>query len=236
MNDLTKTGIAIVVLQKHRVILIDDHEIVRAGLSAVINAEPDLLVVGQQSDAQSGLASIETHKPDVVVVDINMPGASVFDTVQSALRSLPNLKVIFLTAFSSDSNLERAMQCGASGFITKSESLSTIVNAIREVVAGRQPFFSDDVRGRIISSPRANGASALNQMSSIAARRSLLSAREQEILCCVAQGQSAKQIATLLNISAKTVERHKSNIMTKLHLHTQVELTRYAIREGMIAP
>lgn len=225
------------VLSKHRVLLIDDHEIVRAGLSAVIGAEQDLLVVGQQSDAQSGLSSIEQLKPDVVVVDINMPGASVFDMVQSALKSLPNLKVIFLTAFSSDSNVERAMQCGASGFITKSESLGTIVTAIREVVAGRCPFFSDDVRSRIIAAPRMNGVSpASNPSASITARRSLLSAREQEILCCVAQGQSAKQIATLLNISAKTVERHKSNIMTKLHLHTQVELTRYAIREGMIAP
>lgn len=222
--------------QKHRVILIDDHEIVRAGLSAVIGAEQDLLVVDQQSDAQSGLNSIETHKPDVVVVDINMPGSSVFDSVQSAIRSLPTLKVIFLTAFSSDSNLERAMQCGAAGFITKSESLGTIVTAIREVVAGRAPFFSNDVRSRIVTTPRVGNAIATNQLTSLSARRSLLSPREQEILCCVAQGQSAKQIATLLTISAKTVERHKSNIMTKLHLHTQVELTRYAIREGMIAP
>lgn len=220
---------------KHRVVLIDDHEIVRAGLSTVIGAEPDLMVVDQTSDAQSGMRSIETHKPDVVVVDINMPGSSSFDMAQAAIRIFPNIKIIFLTAFSSDSNLERAMQCGAAGFITKSESLTTIVAAIREVLNGNTPFLSSDVRQRAIVSPHVAG-SLMSTNSAVSARKSLLSPREQEILCCVAQGQSAKQIAQLLTISAKTVERHKSNIMTKLHLHTQVDLTRYAIREGMIAP
>lgn len=220
---------------KHRVVLIDDHEIVRAGLSAVIGAEPDLEVVDQMPDAQSGLQSIDTHKPDIAVVDINMPGSSPFDMAQAALRSNPKLKVIFLTAFNTDTNLERALQSGASGFVTKSESLTTIATAIRQVLNGNIPFFSNDVRQRIVNTPRAAGSLA-NASLTLSARKSLLSPREQEILCCVAQGQSAKQIAQLLTISAKTVERHKSNIMTKLHLHTQVDLTRYAIREGMIAP
>ena len=225
---------------KTKIVLIDDHEIVRLGLSHVINAEADLQVIAQSSDAQSGLIEIMKHRPDIAVVDINMPGTSVFEMVQVALRQLPSLKVIYLTAYNTDTNVERALASGASGFVTKGESLGTIVSAIREVIAGRTPFLSDDVRGRVVTTNRiasvsGNAPEATAQAQMITARKNLLSPREIEVLCCVAQGQSAKQIATILSISSKTVERHKSNIMAKLSLHTQVDLTRYAIREGIIS-
>lgn len=221
---------------KRKVILIDDHEIVRLGLSHIINAENDLSVVAQSADAESGLEDILAHQPDVAVVDINMPGPSAFEMVQAAIKQLPNLKVIFLTAYNTDSNVERALSSGASGFVTKSESLGTIVTAIRDVLAGNVPFLSKDVRNRMITVDHLPRISFQNGASrAVAARKSLLSPREVEVLCCVAKGQSAKQIATVLSISSKTVERHKSNIMSKLSLHTQVDLTRYAIREGIIS-
>jgi DNA-binding NarL/FixJ family response regulator len=225
---------------KTKIVLIDDHEIVRLGLSHVINAEADLAVVAQSNDAQSGLVEIMKHRPDVAVVDINMPGTSVFEMVQVALRQLPTLKVIFLTAYNTDTNVERALSSGASGFVTKGESLGTIVSAICEVLGGRVPFLSNDVRGRVVTTKRITAVAEVSpetavQAQIITARKNLLSPREIEVLCCVAQGQSAKQIATVLNISSKTVERHKSNIMAKLSLHTQVDLTRYAIREGIIS-
>ena len=218
---------------KIKIALIDDHEIVRAGLSSVICAEDDLQVISQCADAQEGLREILALKPDVAIVDVSMPGSSPFEMVQVALRAHPKLKVIFLSAYNTDSNVERAISSGASGFITKTESLSTIVNAIRDVVGGQSPVFSIDVRSRVVT-PTSLGPGG--QPAQSTSRKSLLSPREVEILCCVARGQSARQIATLLTISAKTVERHKSNIMTKLQFHTQVELTRYAIREGMINP
>jgi two-component system response regulator NreC len=196
----------------------------------VINADPELEVVAQSGDTQTGLSQITTLQPDVALVDINMPGPSVFDMVQVALKQLPNLKFIFLTAHHSDINVERALASGASGFVTKAESLTTIAHAVHEVLSGRSPFLSDDVRGKMISTGRSD-ASPLQ----ITTRRNLLSPREVEVLCYVAHGQSAKQIAGVLDISAKTVERHKSNIMAKLNLHTQVDLTRYAIREGIIS-
>ena len=225
---------------KTKIILIDDHEIVRLGLSHVINAEKDLSVVAQSNDAQSGLVEIMKHRPDVAVVDINMPGTSVFEMVQVVLKQLPTLKVIYLTAYNTDTNVERALASGASGFVTKGESLGPIVSAIREVVGGRTPFLSEDVRSRVVKSGRiapmiGNNAAANAPTMLMTARKNLLSPREIEVLCCVAQGQSAKQIATVLSISSKTVERHKSNIMAKLSLHTQVDLTRYAIREGIIS-
>jgi DNA-binding NarL/FixJ family response regulator len=221
---------------KRKIVLIDDHEIVRLGLSHIINAEKDLEVVAQSGDAQSGLTEIITHKPDIAVVDINMPGMNAFDMVKTAISQMPSLKVIFLTAYSTDSNIERAMNSGALGFVTKSESLGNIVIAIREVLAGHTPYFSSDVRGRMISTGRVSKDATTEAIAkTVAARKSLLSPREIEVLSCVAQGQSAKQIAGTLHISAKTVERHKSNIMSKLSLHTQVDLTRYAIREGIIS-
>ena len=216
-----------------KIILIDDHEIVRAGLAAILNAQSGMEVIAECGDAHQGLQELQAKKPDVAVVDINMPGPSAFDMVQIALRNLPSLKVIFLSAYNTDSNVERAISSGASGFITKMESLGSIVSAIREVVNGNGPVFSADIRSRVVTS---NVSGMPDQQSQNASRKSLLSPREIEILCCVARGQSAKQIAQHLTISAKTVERHKSNIMAKLHLHTQVELTRYAIREGMISP
>ena len=221
-----------IVNSRKKVVLIDDHEIVRLGLSQIINADQDFEVVGQCADAQAGLSLINQHRPDVVVVDINMPGNGSFEMAQVALRQYPSMKIVFLTAHNTDVNVERALASGAAGFVTKSESLTAIVTALREVTSGRAPYLSDDVRGRMVVGLRSTPAGA----PTVASRKSLLSPREVEVLCCVAQGQSAKQIASVLTISSKTVERHKSNIMAKLNLHTQVDLTRYAIREGIISP
>jgi two-component system, NarL family, response regulator LiaR len=237
MNSSKKTTIA----------LIDDHEIVRLGLGYIINAESDLTVVSQSGDAQSGLDKILALRPDVAIVDISMPGVSGFEMVKVARQQVPTLKVIFLTAYNSAQNLELALASGAAGFVTKGESLGSIVTAIREAVLGHTPYLSRDIRTTVVSAPNiADALSAANRSipegalvgrvgtTPLKTKHTSLSPREQEILCCVAQGQSAKQIANNLSISSKTVERHKSNIMAKLHLHNQVDLTRFAIREGLI--
>jgi NarL family two-component system response regulator LiaR len=221
---------------KHKIVLIDGHEIVRVGLAQIINAEPDLIVVAQCGDAQTGLQEIINQKADVVLVDINVSGTSVFDVLKSALQQIPHLKIIFLTGDTTDTNVEKAFFSGASGFVTKKESLSTIVSAIREVIGQRVPYLSSEVKQRLINLGRlSQETSNESLLRNLLAKKSLLSAREIEVLSCVARGQSAKQIAGNLHISAKTVERHKSNIMSKLSLHTQVDLTRYAIREGIIS-
>ena len=222
---------------KQKIILVDDHEVVRSGLSAIIGAEADLEVIDQFSNAACALECIVATRPDFVVIDVNMPGLSPFEMTVSARRILPTLKVIFLSAFGTDTNLQRALTSGAAGFVSKSEAVTTIVTAIRTLSEADGPFFSEDLKERMKSYPQLKtGTSADKQdWASIKGKKNLLSPREYEILCSVAQGQSAKQIATILSISAKTVERHKSNIMTKLHLHTQVDLTRFAIREGIIS-
>jgi DNA-binding NarL/FixJ family response regulator len=216
--------------KKKKIVLIDDHEIVRLGLTQVINADSGLEVVAQSGDAQTGLSQIMALEPDVAVVDIQMPGPSVFEMIEQATKLQPKLKIIVLSAHQTGINVDRSMTAGASGFLTKSESLTTIARAIHAVLSGDLPFLSQEIQDRLNNLGRGVESKTLGQPP-----RGLLSPREVEVLCQVAKGQSAKQIGHTLHISAKTVERHKANIMTKLSLHTQVDLTRYAIREGLIS-
>ncbi|MCX6118855.1 MAG: response regulator transcription factor [Proteobacteria bacterium] len=220
--------------KKKTVVLIDDHEVVRAGLSTIISAENDLTVVAQKSDAISGLDCIKSHLPDIAVLDINMPGAGSFDMASKAMSIHPDLKVIFLTAHDTDANLEMAIKSGASGFITKSESLTSIVEGIRQSLSASIPYFSADIRKRLLQNQVIDEKGNILK-TDVLQKHQILSQREKEILFHVASGKSAKQIASTLHISSKTVERHKSNIMAKLQLRTQVELTKYAIKEGIIA-
>lgn len=219
--------------RKYKVVLVDDHEVVRTGLRTVIDSDSQLQVTGCLGHDDVSVDGIIALNPDVVVFDINMPGVDSFDLASQLKRLRPNTKALFLTAFATDSNLERAMAAGGSGFLTKNDSMSELVKAIYHVMRESEPFISEEVQSRVVAKPRS--AAELGDGLAVSSRRSLLSPREVEVLCHVAKGQSAKQIAQTLKISAKTVERHKSNIMTKLHLHTQVDLTRYAIREGIIS-
>jgi DNA-binding NarL/FixJ family response regulator len=226
--------------EKLKVLVIDDHEIVRNGLVTMINSQIDMAVVAQCTDASSGYSEILLQKPDVVVTDISMPGLSPFEMVDKAKDNLPQLKVVFLTAFSTDGNIARCMRAGGSGFVTKIDPITTILDAIREVMKG-EAYYSDEAKKLFVEKPHQetsenNGLSNGGGPVELMVRKELLSPREVEVLCCVAKGSTAKQIADTLKISAKTVERHKSNIMSKLEIHSQVDLARYAIREGLVAP
>ncbi len=224
-----------------KIVVIDDHEIVRNGLVAMMNAQQDMTVVAECGDADSGLEKILETNPDIVVTDIAMPGGSPFEMVDKAKEKLPALKVVFLTAFSTDGNLVRSMRSGGSGFVTKVDPIDTLIQSIRIVNSG-ETFFSDEAKKLFVDKEGgAIGEEEFTAMSKglpkgVTVRKELLSPREIEVLCCVAKGSTAKQIADALHISAKTVERHKSNIMAKLEIHSQVDLARYAIREGLISP
>ena len=213
-----------------KVVVVDDHEVVREGLVTMINTQTDMEVVGDCGDADTALAIIADKKPDVVMSDIAMPGLSPFEMVKRSKEQNENLRVLFLTAYSTDGNLERALRAGGSGFITKVEPMNVITDAIK-TVSSEGTYFSKEVQNRMVDN---QGAATGEEDYTV--RRELLSPREVEVLCCVARGLTAKQIANTLHISAKTVERHKSNIMAKLGIHSQVDLARYAIREGLIAP
>jgi DNA-binding NarL/FixJ family response regulator len=215
---------------KIKMLLVDDHVLLRQGLSSMLSDSSEVKVVGQCGDTRSGIYMIERLKPDIAFVDLNMSGVSPFELVRRARVLHPSCKVIFLAQNSTDSNLEQGLDSGAWGFISKTETIEGIIKAIQYVFMGEK-YFSSEIKKRILSRETQQSDVGTNTYVS---RRNLLSPRELEVLCCVARGMKAKSIGKTLHITAKTVERHKSNIMAKLGLHSQVDLALYAVREGYV--
>lgn len=210
-----------------RVLLVDDHALLRDALSSRLSSESDVEVVASVSDAETAVTRAREVSPDVVVLDIDMPGLASFEAARRIQQETPKVRTLFLSAYSNDHYIHEALKVKAKGYVTKSEPIETVLEAIRRVASGRV-FFSDAVADRIIAGPDGVG------LSPASTRVSSLTAREIEVLRYLAQGLSKKQIADLLQRSLKTIEGHVQNLMSKLDIHDRVELTRYAIREGLV--
>ena len=213
-----------------KILLVDDHALVRGALGERLRREPAFEVVGSVSTADEAIAQISRFEPDVVVMDIDMPGLSCFDAARRIGSICPRTRLVFLSGFLTDYFVEQALAVRARGYITKREPPETVVTAIHEIVGGGA-FFSEEVQARIVVDAR--GA---RLAKSARAPLSLLTPRELEMLRYIAQGLAKKEIAALTHISVKTVDRHTVNLMTKLDIHDRVELTRFAIREGLAKP
>lgn len=207
-----------------KVFVIHEHEFIREAISITLSTQVSLEVVGVHSNGILAIDNILNTEPNIIIASSGI-GTSFFEMVQSLKESLPSSRVIMLNQKPSDSIIQRSLDNKISGIITAKESIAEINDAIVSINNGDQ-YFSNDLNQRIINC-REND-------SDFTSRKSLLSPREIEVLCCVAQGLKAKKIATILGITSKTVERHKSNIMTKLGLRSQVDLAIYAIKEGYI--
>lgn len=209
--------------QTHKVVVADDHPLIRASVVALLESAPDLEVVADVGTADEALRATATRKPDVVVLDINMPGIDAFQAAGEVRQIHPGAKVIFLTVNDSDGAIEQAKAAGVNAFVSKGDEPGDVLTAIRETVAGRN-YYSPTIRQRLSTGGRGDGDSRLSQ----------LSARELETLRYVAKGLAKKEIAPLMHISVKTVDKHVTQIMTKLDIHDRVGLARYAIREGLV--
>lgn len=208
----------------HTVVIADDHPLIRASVVSLLESVSDFRVVGAVGTADEALRLTATERPDVVVLDINMPGIDAYQAAGEVSQIHSETKVLFLTAHESDTAIERATAAGAVGFVSKYDDPGEVVTAIREALAGRT-YFSESVRSRLAtSSSRGTGDSKLSQ----------LSARELETLRYVAKGLAKKEIAPLMHISVKTVDKHVTQLMSKLDIHDRVGLARYAIREGIV--
>ena len=212
------------------VLVVDDHAVFREGVAAQINAEPDMTVIGEAGNAENAIDIVIKKKPQIVLLDIDMPGLSPFDAAMTMVTHQPDTRIIFLSAFSHDSYIEQAIQTKAWGYITKNESYDVIRRAIREV-AGGWVYYSDRIRTRIINAPEGPRLAAESST-----RASLLTPREVEVLRYLARSMSTKEIAKVMHISPKTVDNHKTSMMSKLDIHDRVELARYAFREGIATP
>ncbi|MCF7974878.1 MAG: response regulator transcription factor [Phycisphaerae bacterium] len=216
-------------MQQITVLLADDHTIVRQGLLALLEAESDITVVGEADNGHQAVSLTKKLRPEVVVMDIAMPRLNGMEATRQIVKLLPATKVLILSAHSDDEYIEQVIRAGAAGYLIKQTSALVLSKAIREVHQGK-PFFSPSIASRLSELY----PDLPDQGTGIKRRRPTLTSREMEVLQLVAEGKANKQVAKALDISIKTVEKHRQHLMKKLGLHDTAGLTRYAIGAGII--
>lgn len=211
-----------------RILVADDHEIVRQGLKLVLNAEPDLEVVAEAADGEEAVRQALQDGIDLAILDISMPRKTGLQAAGELGRRRPELRVLILSMYENEQFLFEALKAGASGYVLKSGADDDIVDACRAAMRG-QPFLYPSAVSALIRD-------VVERADERGGELEPLTPRELEVLKLIAEGRSSKEIAALLVLSIKTVERHRSNILGKLGMRDRVELTRYAIRRGLIEP
>jgi DNA-binding NarL/FixJ family response regulator len=215
---------------KLRILLADDHEIVRRGLCSLLQKHEGWEVCGEASDGRQTIEMAKQLKPDVVIVDIGMPHLNGLDTTRQLLQHDPNFKVIVLTITDSDQVIREALDAGARGFVLKSDAARDLEAAV-EALQNKRMFFTPRVNDLVLAGFLEKGhAISRNEAPDLPT----LTAREREVTQLLAEGKSSKEAAVLLNLSTKTVETHRSNIMRKLNLHSIRDLVVYAIKNSII--
>ncbi|MFJ3719795.1 response regulator [Streptomyces sp. NPDC090057] len=212
-----------------RVLLADDHALVRRGVRLILDQEPDLEVVAEAGDGAEAIAMARTHDVDLAVLDIAMPRLTGLQATRELIALKPGLRVLMLTMHDNEQYFFQALKAGASGYVLKSVADRDLVAACRSAMRD-EPFLY----------PGAVTALIRNYLDRVRHGEEtpdqILTPREEEVLKLVAEGHSSKEIAEILFISVKTVQRHRANLLQKLGLHDRLELTRYAIRAGLVEP
>ncbi|HWO62275.1 MAG TPA: response regulator transcription factor [Umezawaea sp.] len=212
-----------------RILLADDHALVRRGVRLILDNEPDLTVVGEAGDGAEAITMARAEKPDLAILDIAMPRLTGLQAARELSRLMPDLRILILTMYDNEQYFFEALKAGASGYVLKSVADRDLVEACRAAIRG-EPFLYPGAVASLIR----NYLDRVRDGESVPAKA--ITDREEEILKLVAEGNSSKEIADLLFISVKTVERHRANLLAKLGLKDRLELTRYAIRAGLIEP
>ena len=206
-----------------KVLIVDDHPIVRQGLAGLINQEPDLTVCGEAADSKQALQAIKALTPDFAIVDISLPGVEGFELVKSMLSRNPELPILVLSMNDETLYAERALKAGAKGYIMKAQGAQNLITAIRRVLDD-DIYISDKIAKRIL---RNFATGKNNELSS---STDLLSDREVEVLTFIGKGYGTRQIAETLHLSAKTIETYRAHIKDKLQLANSSEVIQYAIQ------
>jgi DNA-binding NarL/FixJ family response regulator len=211
-----------------RIVLVDDHGLLREGLRALLEAQPDLSVVGEAADGLEALRLVEQEAPHVVLMDIAMPGMNGLEATRRIKKARPDCRVLVLTQYDEREYILSILKAGADGYILKRSASAELVRAIRAVWAG-EPALDPTAARAVLDAFVAGDVPARQSAESDA-----LTDREREVLILIAEGYSNQQIACTLHISPKTVEVHRGNIMTKVGLHNRTDLVKYAIRKGLV--
>jgi two-component system response regulator NreC len=216
-------------MRKTRIVLADDHKLMRSGLRVLLEQQPDLTVVGEASDGREAVALVASQRPDVLVMDIGMPSLNGIEAAAQITQSNPEAAIVMLSMHSDESYVLRALKAGAKGYLLKDSAEADLIRAVRAVAEGKS-FFSPAVSKVLLD----DYVRKLKR-SGTEDPYDLLTPREREVLQLVAEGKSNKEVAQLLNLSVYTVETHRSNIVEKLNLHGVPELILYAVRKGIIS-
>jgi DNA-binding NarL/FixJ family response regulator len=215
-------------MSKIRVLLAEDHTIVRKGLRSLLDGEAGIEVIGEAQDGREAVEKVQQLLPDVVLMDIAMPALSGLEATRQIKKRFPEVRVLILTMHATEEYIFQILRVGASGYVVKQAAPNELISAIQAVYRG-ESFLSPSISKKVIEE-------YIRQAEAMAERDSYdqLTTREREVLQLIAEGRSTREIAELLHISTKTVETHRAHLMDKLDTHSTAELTQYAIRKGVI--
>ena len=213
-------------MSKVRILLADDHTILREGIKVLLNRERDMEIVAEAEDGAQALEQVRSVKPDVVVMDISMPKIGGLEVTREITETFPDVKVVILTMHDNEEYLVQALKSGAKGYVLKEAAATDLAEAIRAVVRG-DAYLYPAVARKLVDD-------YVNRVRTIKTASESLTPREREVLKLVAEGHTNREIADYLGISVKTVENHRANLMRKLDLHDRTELARYAIKIGLV--
>ncbi len=214
-------------MPKIRVLLADDHKLFRAGIRSLLQMRSDMEVIAEAADGREALRFVETHRPDVVLLDIMMPGLNGFDAAARMARAVPRSRVIMLSMNADEDSVLKALRAGAVGYLVKTADPAELELAIRAAARGEK-FLSSAVSDHVV-------AACLQRLDKEQTSLERLAPRQREVLQLVAEGHTTKEIAKKLDISIKTAEAYRSDLMKALEIHDTASLTRYAIRTGLVS-
>lgn len=213
---------------KSRLVVADDHTLLRAGLCALLSQDPDIEVVGEAANGRDAIQLVGTLTPHLVIMDLNMPGMNGIEAIIDIKRRFPATKVLVLTIHKTEEYIQESLRAGADGYVLKDASHDELRVAVKSILNGKT-YLSPDISGKVINGYLGGGNNASGSTS-----WDKLTHREREVLKLVAEGHPNKYIAEFYSLSVKTVEKHRSNLMKKLDLHNTSKLTAYAIEKGLV--
>ncbi|MBI4293730.1 MAG: response regulator transcription factor [Betaproteobacteria bacterium] len=214
---------------KRRILIAEDHTLLRAGLRALLSQEPDMEIVGEADNGRDAIDSVSSLAPDLVLMDLTMPGTNGIEAISAIKRGNPATRILVLTLHRAEEYIHESLRAGADGYILKDATHEELRVAIRSVLNGKT-YLSPDISNKVISgylgTGKSNGGSSAWES---------VTQRERQVLKLIAEGRSNKSVAEYLSLSVKTVEKHRSNLMKKLDLHNASMLTAFAIAKGLLA-
>ena len=224
----SNSGTLFKMTEPKKIMIVDDHTIMRDGLQALLSSEPNYEVVGTVADGKTAIQSVASLQPDIILMDLTMPGTGGIEAIEHIKRRHPKVRIIALTFHKEDKYIHATLEAGADAYVLKDDSRTELFTALASVTRGKS-YLSPSICDRVVAGYLAGSDGSSEQPS-----WEILTRREREVIKLIAEGNKTKEIAVYLSLSPKTVEKHRTNLMRKLDLHSVSAVTVYAIQNGFI--